>query len=400
MARGARQPKNPNQREYFFASCPRGLEPVLATELRELGAGEIAALGGGVKFSGDFALCYRANLQSRLASRILWQVGTGNYQNENDLYRIAHALSWSDWFSPKCSIRVNVTAIKSSAASLNFIALKIKDAVCDHMRARTGRRPNIDTRNPDMSIHAHLTDRTVTVYLDTTGAPLFKRGLRVATGEAPLRENLAAGILKLAGWSPGIPLLDPMCGSATILIEAAMMALEIPPGRGRRFAFEKLANFDATLWRNIGAHKPISASNELAIFGSDKSREVIQAARKNLTAAGLERWIDLRHENVLDVTAPAPGGIIVTNPPYGVRIGEQQDLAEFYPRLGDVLKKRFAGWRVYLLSADMRLPKLIHLAVSKRTPLFNGALDCRLFEYNMIEGSMRKTKEPKVDVSL
>jgi putative N6-adenine-specific DNA methylase len=264
--------------------------------------------------------------------------------------------------------------------------------VCDKIRERSKQRPSVDTHDPDIPIQAHLTDREFFLYLDTTGQPLFKRGQRIATGEAPLRENLAAGILHLAGWTPGIPLLDPMCGSATILLEAAQMALDIAPGLGRHFAFEKFKNFDNQRWRELllkasARQKPKAP---LALYGSDISAPVLKAARANLTGAGLEEVVRLTQADVLTITAPAKEGVIVTNPPYGVRLGELQQLAEFYPKLGDVLKKKFTGWRAYFLSADMRLPKLIRLAVSKRTPLFNGALECRLFEYKMVEGSLRK----------
>jgi putative N6-adenine-specific DNA methylase len=278
--------------------------------------------------------------------------------------------------------------------SLNFVTLKIKDAVCDKIRKLSNRRPSVDTRAPDIPIQGHLTEREFTLYLDTTGEPLFKRGQRIATGEAPLRENLAAGMLRLAGWTPGVPLLDPMCGSGTILLEAAQMVLDIAPGLGRHFAFEKFKNFDAGRWRELiqkrGARRKPRTSQ--AIYGSDLSADVLRAANANLAGAGLAEVVSLKRADVLDITAPATEGIIVSNPPYGVRLGEQEALAEFYPKLGDVLKKQFSGWRAYFLSADMRLPKLIHLAVSKRTPLFNGALECRLFEYKMVEGGMRKKK--------
>jgi putative N6-adenine-specific DNA methylase len=380
--------------ERFFATCPRGLELLLADELCQLRAENIHAVGGGVQFAGDFLLCYRANLESRIASRVLWQLAAGGYRSEDDIYRIVHALRWTDWIDPARTIRVDVSAIKSPLTSLNFVTLKIKDAVCDKIRRLSDRRPSVDTREPDIPIQGHLTDRNFTLYLDTTGEPLFKRGQRLSTGEAPLRENLAAGILRLAGWSPGIPLLDPMCGGATILLEAAHMALDIAPGSRRHFAFEKFKNFDERRWRELmqqsrARQKPKAP---LAIYGSDLSGDVLKAARANLMAAGLEKVVSLKRADVLEIAAPAKEGVIVTNPPYGVRLGEQQRLAEFYPKLGDVLKKQFSGWRAYVLSADMRLPKLIRLAASKRTPLFNGALECRLFEYKMIEGAMRKKK--------
>ena len=376
--------------ERFFATCPRGLEPVLAAELRQLQAEKIRPVGGGVAFSGDFLLCYRANLESRIASRVLWQLATDDYRNEDDIYRTAFALPWTDWFEPARTIRVDVSATKSPLTSVNFVTLKIKDAVCDKIRRLSGRRPSVNTREPDIPIQGHLTDRDLTLYLDTTGEPLFKRGMREATGEAPLRENLAAGILRLAGWVPGTPLLDPMCGSGTILLEAAHMAIDIAPGLGRHFTFEKFKNFDGGRWRELRQRSMSGQKPKIsqAIYGSDLSSDVLKAARANLMAAGLEKIVSLKRANVLEIFAPAKEGIIVTNPPYGVRLGEQQTLAEFYPKLGDVLKKRFSGWRAYLLSADMRLPKLIRLAASKRTPLFNGALECRLFEYKMVEGRM------------
>ena len=383
--------------ENFFATCPRGLELLLVDELRQLNAEKLHAVGGGVQFIGDFPLCYRVNLESRIASRVLWQVTTGWYRSEDDVYRAAFALPWTDWFHPERTIRVDISATKSPLTSLNFVTLKIKDAVCDKIRKLSNRRPSVDTRAPDIPIQGHLTEREFTLYLDTTGEPLFKRGQRIATGEAPLRENLAAGILRLAGWTPGVPLLDPMCGSGTILLEAAQMALDIAPGLGRHFAFEKFKNFDAGHWRELirkrGARR--KPRTPQAIYGSDLSGDVLRAAHANLAGAGLAEVVSLKRADVLDITAPATEGIIVSNPPYGVRLGEQQALAEFYPKLGDLLKKQFSGWRAYFLSADMRLPKLIHLAVSKRTPLFNGALECRLFEYKMVEGGMRKKILPE-----
>jgi putative N6-adenine-specific DNA methylase len=223
--------------EKFFATCPRGLEPLLAEELQGLKAEKIHAEGGGVQFSGEFSLSYRANLESRIASRVLWQVATNRYRNEDDIYRIAYALPWKDWFEPERTLRVDVSATRSPVTSLGFVTLKIKDAVCDKTRRLSGRRPSVDTRQPEIHIQGYLTDSNFTLYLDTTGEPLFKRGKRLAPGEAPLRENLAAGILRLAGWRPGIPLLDSMCGSGTFLLEAVQMAVDTAPGLGRHFAF-------------------------------------------------------------------------------------------------------------------------------------------------------------------
>ena len=378
--------------EQFFATCPRGLEALLGDELREQGAQSVTPAYGGVAFTGEFALCYRVNLHSRLASRILWRVGGGDYDNEEDIYQGALSLDWPALFSVERTIVVKMTAQKSPLKSLEFATLRIKDAICDRFREAVNVRPNVDIREPDMRVHAFLTSTTCTLYLDTSGASLFKRGLRKQAGIAPINENLAAGLIKLSGWRPGVPLFDPMCGSATILMEAAQIALQIAPGSGRDFGFEKLTRFDADTWlpikqAAIAAQLPATPQ---AIYGRDMFGNSLADAQANLQAAGLEQVIELKQGNVLEVPAPAESGVIVTNPPYGVRIGEQAELAEFYPKLGDWLKRKCAGWNAYILSADMELPKLIRLNATKRTPLFNGALECRLFEYKIVTGSARK----------
>lgn len=378
----------------FFCPCPRGLEEPLQSELARLGAAALEAVDGGVGLSGDLALCYRVNLESRIASRVLWQVLRAPYGSEDDVYRAANRLNWREWFGPDLSIRVNVSAVGSPLRSLDFITLRIKDAVCDKFRSQTGQRPSVDTADPDVRIHAFFDERSFTLYLDTSGAPLFKRGLRRTAGEAPLRENLAAGILQLSGWEPGTPLLDPMCGSATLLMEAAEIALRRAPGARRSFGFEKLAGFDAALWQRLHteaqqAEQPV---HSLEIFGSDLYGAQLQLARHNLAAAGLESAVHLKQANVLEVSPPAASGVLVANPPYGVRLGEQQDLAQFYPKLGDTLKQRFAGWRACIFTADLRLPKLIGLKPARRIPLYNGALECRLYVFELVSGSLRRVR--------
>jgi putative N6-adenine-specific DNA methylase len=380
--------------ERFFATCPRGLEPVLAAELAALGARDVRPVDGGAAFGGDMTLCYAVNLESRVASRVLWQVGRARYQSERDVHDAVRALAWPQMFDVRCSIRVNVSAIRSPVKSLDFVTLRVKDAVCDAFRAARGKRPDVNTEFPDVRIHAFLARDEATFYLDTSGDALFKRGWRIAGGDAPLRENLAAGILKLAGWSVPAALYDPMCGSGTFLAEAAMMALDAAPGLNRRFGFEKLAGFEARKWqtlqeRALARRKP---AQPLAIHGSDKSGTVLALAKENLAAAGLEGAVQVKQMDILDGGPPAPTGIMVMNPPYGERLGEDEELAGFYPRLGDALKQRYAGWTAYILTADMRLPKLIGLKATKRTPLYNGALECRLFEYRLVAGSMRKSK--------
>jgi putative N6-adenine-specific DNA methylase len=381
--------------EQFFATCPRGLEQVLAAEVAALGAREARAVDGGVSFSGDLPLCYRANLESRIASRVLWRVGRARYRSEHDIHDAVRALDWPRLFDVRRSIRVNVSAIHSPVKSLDFVTLSVKDAVCDVFRATRGRRPDVNTAQPDVRIHVFLTRDESIFYLDTSGEALFKRGWRVEGGEAPLRENLAAGILRLTGWTSPLPLYDPMCGSGTFLIEAAMIALDAAPGAKRVFAFEKLENFDARQWgaiRNkaLARCKPVQP---LSIFGSDKSGKILAAARENLLSAGVGEAIHLKQMDILDGAPPAEAGIVVMNPPYGERLADPEALAAFYPKLGDALKQRFSGWIAYILSADQRLPKLIRLQPSKRTPLYNGALECRLYEYRLVAGTLRRPKK-------
>jgi len=380
--------------EQFFAPCPRGLEAVLAQELASLGAAGIKTTDGGAQFAGPYTLCYRVNLESRIASRVLWRVADSPYRSEDDIYRATQALQWPQWFDVVNTIRINVSAHRCPLKSLDFVTLRIKDAICDRFREQCGQRPNVDTEQPDVRVHAFLTADRLTLYLDTTGEPLFKRGYRTAAGEAPLRENLAAGILRLSGWTPDEPLLDPLCGSGTILIEAALIALDIAPGGQRSFGFERLKNFDRQAWDTLksAAQARERPRTALPISGSDLYGEELKAARANLSAAGLVEVIKLKQANVLEISAPAASGVIVTNPPYGVRLGTPEDLAQFYPKFGDALKQKFSGWRAYILSSDLALQKLVRLAASKRTPLYNGALECRLYEFKLVEGSMRRVK--------
>jgi len=381
-------------KECFFAPCPRGLEAVLAAELKHLDATSIEISPGGVAFHGNWLTCYRANLESRIASRILWQVARNQYRNEADIYDITHNLPWFDWFGPQLTIKVNLAAIKCPLRSLDFLTLRIKDAICDKFRAICGKRPSINTTSPDIRIHGFLDAQQFTLYLDTSGEALFKRGLRQAQGDAPLRENLAAGILVLADWKPGIPLLDPMCGSGTLLLEAAQIACRIAPGSGRQFAFEKLKLFDIRSWKTLkqAAMERQHKYTFQSIYGSDLYGNALTNARNNLAAAGLAECVKLKQANVLEISAPAETGMLISNPPYGIRIGDQQVLAKFYPQLGNVLKQRFSGWQAFLLTADPLLVKSIRLTPSRRIPLFNGALECRLLEYKLVSGSMRREK--------
>jgi len=375
----------------YFASCPRGLESLLAEELAGLGARGTETVPGGVAFEGDLRTCYRVNLESRLATRVLARIARAPYRVERDIYEAALAANWPDWFSDRHSIRVDVKAIRSPLRSLEFATLTIKDAVCDRFRADRGRRPDVDTRSPGVRIQAFLDKETAAFYVDTSGEALNRRGYRRDAGEAPLKENLAAGLVRLSGWNPDDAFLDPMCGSGTIAIEAAMMALAIPPGHARAFGFERLESFDRQCWNEVrgAANARRKPAGRLQIFARDRYGDELKKARANLEAAGLADCVELKQADILDTGAPAAAGVMIANPPYGTRLGGDE-LAEFYPKLGNTLKKYYSGWRCYIFSGDTQLPKLVRLSASRRTPLYNGPLECRLYEYRMVAGSNRR----------
>ncbi len=396
----------------FFAPCPRGLEDCLVQELQVQRAKNIQAAAGGVKFRGKLDTAYRANLHSRIASRVLLLIAQAPYRSEEDIYQLAAQQPWLQWFGADTTLRVDVTGNRCPLRSLDFVTLRIKDGICDYYRNETGVRPDIDTRSPRMHVQAFVNADTCTLYLDLSGEPLFKRGWRLEKGEAPLRENLAAGILMLSGWKPEQPLLDPMCGSGTIAIEAAQMALRIAPGSQRHFAFEAMQNFDAALWQKIqdeAQAQQRAPDSTLKIFASDISLNLIPVIRANLERAlgAHAGCVQVKQIDALDLKKPAEAGVLVCNPPYGERLGVQgrmggrqtpegegsegSDDTAFFKALSDMLKQQFAGWRAYLLTSDMELPKQMRLKPSKRTPLFNGALECRLFEFEMVEGSNRKS---------
>jgi putative N6-adenine-specific DNA methylase len=377
--------------ETFFASCPRGLEQLLLEDLVAAGARDLKPIFGGVHFLADWPVCYRANLYSRIATRILWRVALAPYGNEEDIYRLALDTPWPRWFVPEQTIRVDVNAVKSPLKSLEFVTLRIKDAICDRFRRETGKRPSVDTRHPDLRVHGFISKDECTLYLDTSGAPLYQRGYRQKTVDAPLKENLAAGILRLSGWQPGVALLDPMCGSGTFLLEAAQIALGVAPGAGRSFAFQQLRHFDSATWQRLldAARAGETLATDSGIFGSDISPVAVRAALANLDRAGLLPALTLCTGDLLEIKAPAEHGVMVSNPPYGERVSDHDELAQFYPLLGSALKRRFAGWNCYLISADTRLPKMLRLTPSRKTPLFNGALECRLYEFRMVAGSNR-----------
>jgi len=375
----------------YFASCPRGLEAILSDELTALGAVEIKVVDGGVKFESSTEVMYRANLTSRIATRILCRVANGDYKTEDDLYNAALNVKWANLFDVSHGIKVSTTGVKCPLKSLDFMTLRIKDAICDQFRSQVNARPNVEVRDPDIRIHLYLEANYFDLYIDTSGQPLYQRGFRKSSVEAPIRENLAAGILVLSGWKAGEPLLDPMCGSGTFLIEAAMIALNRVPGLKRSFGFEHWRNFDPILFKNIKSEyqSQIKSLVFSHIYGSDEDLRAIRVTKSNLEEAGLTVAVELSCKSFNDIVAPLKAGVLIANPPYGVRIGEDENLAKAYPLWASTMKKKFSGWRTYFLTSDLRMPKLMRLSPTKKTPLYNGALDCRLFEIKMVAGSNR-----------
>lgn len=376
-----------------FAPCPQGLEAVLVDELKSLGFADAWAGRAGAHFTADWTAIMRANLHSRLATRILVQVNHGTVHDENDLLELARATPWERWFGAEQTLRVDTSAVRSPMKSLQFCNLRAKDGICDRLREREGERPSIDTVRPDARVHVFLSETSATLYLDTSGESLFKRGWRLDKGEAPLRENLAAGLLALSGWQTDAPLLDPFCGSGTIVIEAALKALRVPPGVSRPFAFERLRGHQEWRWRDLkdDARAKILKELPMQLAGADIDERAIAAARGNAERAGLTE--DAVYFEVADARDTCPlddkAGWIISNPPYGERL-DMADDAGLWAEWATTLKREFGGWHMNLITNDFDLPKKLRLNPSRRTPLYNGALDCRLFGFELVSGGFRR----------
>ena len=374
----------------LFVTCPRGLEAPLSQELEQLKCQDIRAVDGGVACKGGMEQVYRINLHSRTASRVLLRLTKSGYRNEQDIYKAAKNIRWTDWFDLEQTFKVKVEGKRAQVKSLDFVGLKIKDAVCDVFRDACGARPSVGKIRPDIRIHAFIDERDIQIFIDTSGEALFKRGYRQDTGEAPMRENLAAGLLLLAGYDGSQPFQDPFCGSGTIVIEAAWIATRRAPGLMRRFGFEKLKNFDAALWKKLQHEaetqiRPAPAS----ISGSDNDRHMIRAAVANAQAAEVDTFVRFEVKDAQDTRPNGEGGILISNPPYGVRLAEVQALQALYPQLGAWLKQHYAGWLAGMFTGDRDMPKFMRLSPKRKIPLYNGNLDCRLFLMDMVKGSNR-----------
>ena len=407
----------------LFLPCAQGVEPLLVDELQSLpglaGARIEPWRGGAIVHAQRLEdvplLAMHCNLQSRLAQRVLWPLAHGRYQNEQHVYEIARDVDWRAWIGPQQTLKVDVTATRSPLQSLNFALLRVKDAVCDVLREATGERPSVDTRRPDLPLLLHLTQDEATVYVDTSGEALFKRGWRDDKGEAPLKETLAAAMLAAAGWrgrAEDGPLLDPCCGAGTIAIEAAQLACGIAPGLQRRFAFERLAPFRPHLsaWRQLqqAARERVHAP-AVPVFAGDVSFRMTDFATRNAERAGVKHAIEFKTADALQRPAPAGQGTLMLNPPYGERIapkGRGQAGAsdrsareafeggagpsEFFAQLASHWKKHYTGWTAWILSPDAKLPSQMRLKESRRVPMWNGPIECRLFRFDLVAGSYRK----------
>ncbi|NEQ99416.1 MAG: class I SAM-dependent RNA methyltransferase [Cyanothece sp. SIO2G6] len=370
----------------YFATVARGLEAVAARELQALGARNVMPEFTGVAFAGDRALLYRVNLWARIPFRILLILGHCRCRNAEELYTGVQTIDWSAYLRPEQTLAVRATGKNAQLNHTHYTALQIKNAIVDQQRQTMGRRSSVDTQQPDVSINVHVRGDRATISLDSTGESLHRRGYRPAVGTAPLKETLAAALLDLAEWTPDLPLFDPMCGSGTFLLEAALKALNIAPGVFRdRFAFEQWSDFDPDLWNHLRNQAVDEQRSHLLhpIIGSDRDATVLEEARTNLFYGDLVHQIPLSQQDLATVEPPSAPGILVCNPPYGDRLGDVEALQEFYKLMGDVFKQRFKGWVAFVLSGNPTLTKHIGLRPSKRMIVHNGSIECRWLRYEL-----------------
>ena len=412
---------------HLFLPCAAGVEGFLADEVHAITGleGHDLLVGrGGVHVRGMWRDAMLLNLHSRLSQRVLVQLSQTLYRNEQDLYRAASEVAWEIWFSTRETFKIETTAQHSPLTSLNFAALRVKDAIADRFRAkRYDERPSVETRHPDVRVHLHLTTDEATIYIDTSGEALFKRGWREDKGDAPLKETLAAAMIAASGWDPHgddpQALYDPCCGSGTVLIEAAQIARKIPAGILRRFAFEKLVPFQKHVWEIIldEAESKILPESPVGIYGSDISHRMVDFAERNAERAGVAKDVQLRGGDALQRMPPCDApGMMILNPPYGERIAaagtagrnsqermdvveragretaQTEDGGEFFSQLATHWKKNYSGWSGFMLTPDLKLPGKMRLKESRRTPMWNGPIECRLFRFDMVKGSAKPRK--------
>jgi putative N6-adenine-specific DNA methylase len=371
----------------LFATCGRGIEPVLAGELRALGAADVEPGRGGVYFAGDRALLYRANLVLRTAIRVLWPVLECPVTSPEQLYDAVRGVDWAQFLTPDHTLAVDCNVRDSQITHSKYAALKTKDAICDQFLDRFGRRPSVDVDEPMVGLNLHIYRDEAVLSLDSSGESLHKRGYRPVLTKAPLNEALAAALVLRAGWTGSTAFVDPLCGSGTLPIEACWLAVRRPPGlTRRRFGFQGWMDFDIGLWTDLRdeAREGVAKRLDVPILGADVRRDAVAMARGNARAAGVGHLVRIEVRDVQQFHAPAgPPGTILCNPPYGERIGEEQELKGLYRALGEVFRERCAGWTAYVFTGNARLARQLGLEPVEQVPLFNGKIPCRLLRFEL-----------------
>ncbi|MGI2176279.1 bifunctional 23S rRNA (guanine(2069)-N(7))-methyltransferase RlmK/23S rRNA (guanine(2445)-N(2))-methyltransferase RlmL [Shewanella ulleungensis] len=381
----------------FFAAAPKGFEYSLASELKDFGATDVKESVAGVYFSAPLELAYRITLWTRLASRIVLVIYKGACESAEQLYNAAYCIDWPSHFSHKKTFSIDFHGTGGFINNTQFGALKIKDAVVDRFRDDGTPRPDVERVNPDFKIDAHFRNGQVTISMNFSGASLHQRGYRSTTGEAPLKENLAANMLVRSGWQANqTTILDPFCGSGTVLIEAALMAADIAPGLNReKFGFENWQSHNKTMWQAIFDEAQARATLgktrcKIKFYGSDIEAHLVSIAKRNAENAGVAEFIEFTVSDALDVTPPVSEGFLISNPPYGERLGNVTELLQLYYQLGDKLKKEFGGWKIAMLCSDIELMSSLKLKADKQMKMFNGALECAFNIYTLHAKSTRR----------
>jgi putative N6-adenine-specific DNA methylase len=371
----------------YFATCARGLEPLMARELTALGAADVDPGRGGVAFKGDDALLYRANLWLRTAVRVLRPILDADVRSPDELYDAVRTVKWGEYLSVDHTLAVDCNVRDSAITHSQYAARRVKDAICDQFRERLGVRPSVDPERPMVGLNLHVFRDHATLSLDSSWDSLHKRGYRPIQTIAPLNEALAAGLLLQTGWDGTTPLVDPLCGSGTFLVEGAWMALNRPPGLTRKwFGFQGWPSFDRELWNTIRdeARRGVKKESPAPIRGSDVRRDALGLADMNARAAGVGNVVTFDRLDAKDARPPkdAPPGVLICNPPYGERIGDEKEWVPLYRMLGDVFAKHWAGWRAFVFTSNDRLARKVALKVKSSVPFFNGKLACKLWEFD------------------
>ena len=369
----------------YFATCGRGIEPVLTEELQSIGAAEIKPGRGGVHFAGGLALLYRANLWLRTAIRVLKPILEAPVTTPDDLYEVVRSIDWTQYMTPDHTLAVDCNVRDSQITHSKYAALRTKDAICDQFVERCGRRPSVNVEEPMVGLNLHIYRNQATLSLESSGESLHKRGYRTILSKAPLNEALAAALVLLTGWRGDRPFLDPMCGSGTLPIEACWIATQRPPGlTRRRFGFQGWLDFDVRLWTEVRdeARRNVRKTLEFPIQGYDNRRDSISFSEGNAKAAGVGHLLRFERKDLSEFPAPAGSpGVFICNPPYGERIGEEKDLIGLYKLLGQILRERCQGWTAFVFTGNARLARQIGIEPAAETPLFNGKIPCRLLKF-------------------